>query len=88
MRDSIISTLYKNKGDRSDRNNYRSISLLCITGKLFARVALYRLQKIAERVYPESVNCGHDFLFETALGEVQRATTAAPHCIHRLDEGV
>lgn len=57
MRDSIISTLYKNKGDCSDRNNYRGISLLCIAGKLFARVALYRLQKIAERVYPES-QCG------------------------------
>ena len=57
MRDSILSTLYKNKGDRSDRNNYRGISLLCIAGKLFARVALYRLQKIAERVYPES-QCG------------------------------
>lgn len=57
MRDSNISTLYKNKGDRSDRNNYRGISLLCIAGKLFARVALYRLQRIAERVYPES-QCG------------------------------
>ena len=57
MRDSIIIPMYKNKGDRSDRNNYRGISLLCITGKLFARVALYRLQKLAERVYPES-QCG------------------------------
>ena len=43
--------------DRSDRHNYRGISLLCIAGKLFARVALYRLQKLAERVYPES-QCG------------------------------
>ncbi|PFX23928.1 LINE-1 retrotransposable element ORF2 protein [Stylophora pistillata] len=57
MRDSIISTLYKNKGDSSDRNSYRGISLLCIAGKLFARVALYRLQKIVERMYPES-QCG------------------------------
>lgn len=54
MRDSIISTLYKNKRDRSDHNNYLGISLLCIAGKLFARVALYCLQKIAERVCPES----------------------------------
>ena len=54
MRDCIIITLYKNKGDRSDRNNYRGISLLCIAGRLFSRVALYRLQKLAERVYPES----------------------------------
>ena len=57
IRDSTITTQYKNKGDRSDRNNYRGISLLCIAGKLFARVALYRLQKLAERVYPES-QCG------------------------------
>ncbi|PFX11947.1 LINE-1 retrotransposable element ORF2 protein [Stylophora pistillata] len=57
MMDSIISTLYKNKGDRNHRNNYRGISLLCIAGKLFARVAFYRLQNIAERVYAES-QCG------------------------------
>ena len=57
MRDSIITTLYKNNGERSGRNNYRGISLLCSAGKMFARVALYRLQKLAKRVYPES-QCG------------------------------
>ena len=40
MRDANIITLYKNKGDRSDCNNYRGISLLSIVGKLFARVVL------------------------------------------------
>ena len=54
MRDSTIVTLYKNKGDRSDCNNYRGISLLSIVGKVFARVVLVRLQKVADRVYPES----------------------------------
>ena len=57
MRDANITTLYKNKGDRSDCNNYRGISLLSIVGKLFARFALKRLQTLAERVYPES-QCG------------------------------
>ena len=57
MRDCSIVTLYKNKGDRSDCNNYRGISLLSIVGKLFARVVLNRLQKLAERIYPES-QCG------------------------------
>ena len=57
MRDANIVTLYKNKGDRTDCNNYRGISLLSIVGKLFARVILSRLQRLAERVHPES-QCG------------------------------
>ena len=57
MRDSKIITLYKNKGERNDCNNYRGISLLSIVGKIFARVILIRLQKLAERIYPES-QCG------------------------------
>ena len=57
MRDTKIVTLYKNKGDRSDCNNYRGISLLSIVGKIYARVLLERLHKLAERVYPES-QCG------------------------------
>ena len=97
MRDSTITTLYKNKGDRSDRHNYRGISPLCIAGKLFARVALYRLQKLAERVYPESpmwfllksVGCIHNFFTEATSGEVQRATTAPLHCFaYRSNKGV
>ncbi|RXN14061.1 RNA-directed DNA polymerase from mobile element jockey-like protein [Labeo rohita] len=54
MRDAKIITLYKNKGDRSDCNNYRGISLLSTVGKVFARVALAHLQVLASRVYPES----------------------------------
>ena len=57
MRDANIVTLHKNKGDRSDCNNYRGISLLSIVGKVFARVVLCRLQALASRVYPES-QCG------------------------------
>ncbi|PIK37320.1 hypothetical protein BSL78_25845 [Apostichopus japonicus] len=57
MRDAKIVTLFKNKGDRSDCNNYRGISLLSIVGKVFARVVLARLQVLADRVYPES-QCG------------------------------
>ena len=54
MRDDKIVTLFKNKGDRSDCNNYRGISLLSIVGKVFARVVFARLQILADRIYPES----------------------------------
>ena len=57
MRDANVVTLYKNKGDRGDCNNYRGISLLSVVGKVFARGVLKRLQVLAEQVYPES-QCG------------------------------
>ena len=57
MRDSKIITLYKNEGERNYYNNYRGISLLSIVGKVFARVILIRLQKLAKGIYPES-QCG------------------------------
>jgi len=57
MRDTLIVALYKNKGDRRDCNNYRGISLLSVVEKVFARAVLSSLQKIADRVYPES-QCG------------------------------
>ena len=54
IRDANIITLYKNKGDGSDSNNYRGMSLHSIVGKTFARVMLNRLQSLVERVYPEA----------------------------------
>ena len=57
MRDSKIITIYKNKGERNDCNNYRGIPLRSIVGKVFARVILMRLRKLAERIYSES-QCG------------------------------
>ena len=57
MRDSNIITIYQNMGERNDCNNYRGISLRSIVGKVFARLILIRLQKLAERIYPES-QCG------------------------------
>ena len=57
LKDANIITIYKNKGNRQDCKNYRGISLLCIAGKVFARVLLPRLQVIANRILPES-QCG------------------------------
>ena len=52
MNNIKIVTLYKGKGEGSDCNNYKKISLLSIVGKLYPRV-LFRLHKLAECVYPE-----------------------------------
>ena len=59
FKDADIVHLYKNKGDIKDCNNHRGISLLCIAGKIFARLLLNRLFKhiVAIGVIPES-QCG------------------------------
>ena len=76
MRDAKIVTLYKNKGERSDCNNYRGISLLSIVGKAFARVTLKRLQCLADQVYPKS-QCGF---------RAKRPTIDMVFCVRQLQE--
>jgi hypothetical protein len=80
MKDATITTLYKNKGDRGDCNNYRGISLLSITGKLFVRVIIKRLQIIGEKnisrvsVWISHMQIDDDFLTSQATIAVQKTT--------------
>ena len=76
MRDAKIITLLKNKGERSDCNNYRGISLLSTIGKVFAKIILIRLQKLAECVCPES-QCGL---------RAGRSTTDMVFSLHQLQK--
>ena len=57
FKDATIISIYKNKGDRSQCGNHRGISLLSVAGKVLAKMLLSRLQKVADRVLPES-QCG------------------------------
>ena len=43
LRDAVIVSLYKNKGEKSDCSNYRGICLLSIAGRILVRVLLNRL---------------------------------------------
>ena len=76
MKDANIVTLYKNKGDRGDYNNYRGISLLSVVAKPLARVVLKRLQVLADRVCPES-QCGF---------RANRSTTDMVFSLRQLQE--
>ena len=59
FKDADIVHLYKNKGDSKCCDNHRGISLLCIAGKIFARLLLNRLFKHIDGIgiIPES-QCG------------------------------
>ena len=76
FKDAKITTLYKQKGDRGDCNNYRGISLLSVTGKVIAKLVLNRLHKLAEELYPES-QCGF---------RPGRSTTDMIFCVRQLME--
>ena len=58
LRDAVTVSLYKIKGEKPDRSNYRGITLLSIAGRILARVLLNRLiPTIAQENTPES-QCG------------------------------
>ena len=53
-RAAIIVSLYRNRGDKGECSNYRRMSILSMAGKIFARVLLKRLQRLADRIPPET----------------------------------
>ncbi|XP_061429967.1 uncharacterized protein LOC133356450 [Lethenteron reissneri] len=55
-KDALVVPLFK-KGDRTDCNNYRGISLLSVPGKVLARIIQYRLARHAEERLAEP-QCG------------------------------
>ena len=58
LRDAVIVSLYKNKGEKLDCSNYRGVILLSIAGKILAHVLLNRLiLMITQKSMPES-QCG------------------------------
>jgi len=58
FKDAAIIHIYKKKGDKSLCDNHRGISLLCVTGKILARILLNRLiAHIADTIIPEA-QCG------------------------------
>ena len=54
----IITAIYKNKGSRSEPENYRGITLLSVLGKIFTRILNNRLDQWAEKyeIYIEAQN--------------------------------
>ena len=58
LRDAVMVSLYKNKGEKSDSSNYRAITLLSIAGKILAHLLQNRLiPTTAQENTPES-QCG------------------------------
>ena len=74
-KESIIVPIYK-KGDKTDCNNYRAISLLPTTYKVLSNILLSRLIPYAEEVTGDH-QCGF---------QRNRSTTDHIFCIHQILE--
>ena len=77
FKDAVVVHIYKRKGDMTSCDNHRGISLLCIAGKVLARVILNRLiTNVSETIVPES-QCGF---------RAGRGTTDMVFAIRQLQE--
>ena len=47
-KEGIIVSLYKGKGSHSECSSYRPISLLSVSGKVFAHILLARIQPLLD----------------------------------------
>ena len=48
-KEGIIVSLYKGKGSQSESSSYRPISLLSVSGKVFAHILLARIQPLLDK---------------------------------------
>ena len=77
LKDAVIISLYKNKGEISDCSNYRGIRLLSIAGKVLARILLNRL-------IPSIIE---DFTLESQCGfQANRGTTDMIFVLRQIQE--
>ena len=74
-KESIIVSIHK-KGDKTDCNNYRGISLLQTTYKILSKILLWRLTPYAEEIIGDH-QCGF---------RRNRSTTDHLFCIHQMLE--
>ena len=58
MTESIITLVYKGKGDECSLNNWRPINLLEADYKLLAKALMYRLQETTPQVVGSDQACG------------------------------
>ena len=96
LRNAVIVFLYQNKGEISDRSNYRGITLLSIAGKILARVLLNRLiptiaQEISRKpvwIQVEQSHRRHNFRAEADTREMQRTEHGSICSCRRPDQGL
>ena len=96
LRDAVIVSLYKNKGEKSDCSNYRGFTLLSNAVKILARVLLNRLiPTIAQEYVPESQcefrsNRGTVYMVFVLrhTGEMQRTEHGSICSFRRPDQGL
>ena len=80
----IVIPLFKNKGNRNDKNQYRGITLLSVGSKLLARVVAQRVQKWSEAWLAENQsgfrkNRSVDDVLQVTRRIVEEATATHAH---------
>ncbi len=84
LRDAVIITLYKNKGQKSDCSNYRGITLLSIAGKILGKLFSKKKRVLLNRLVPTIAEA---HLPETQCGfRANRGTTDMVFVLRQIQE--
>lgn len=54
LTNSAILSIYIKKGDRSEYENYREVSLLATASKILTHIINNRLKLLAKKIFPET----------------------------------
>ncbi|XP_030747133.1 uncharacterized protein LOC115875768 [Sitophilus oryzae] len=76
FRDSIIISLYKNKGDKTECGNYRGISLLAVAGKILEKIIINRMMPYVDKLIPD---------FQSGF-RPRRSTVNMVFCLRQIQE--
>ena len=92
---AVIVPLYKGKGERTECNNYRGISMLSVVGKIYTQILVDRIRRLTEGLIDDEQGgfrarsrCEDQIFTLKQVGQKGREKNRSVCGVHRFGEGI